>query len=259
MLQAMSQIAERLHAVTTLSDPDALQVHYPQEYRWRISKRQALGVGIVALCVVVFLVFQQTRSQSQWEQAPPDMAAVVNTPAAASATPGATASASADAHMTSVVVAVVGDVAQPGLHTLAPNARVADALAQAGVLDSAQTWGLNLAEKLSDGMQIQVPNAAQAEEAQLQPEVIGGGAGGGSSGGGSGGSGAGGGAAADCVSLNKATPAELVALPGVGEKTAQAIVDYREAQGPFTAVEQLQQVKGIGPNKFANLVDQVCL
>ncbi|HDX8617674.1 TPA: ComEA family DNA-binding protein [Aeromonas dhakensis] len=49
------------------------------------------------------------------------------------------------------------------------------------------------------------------------------------------------------VNLNTASINELTALKGIGEKKAQAIVDYREKQGKFTTVDQLADVSGIGP------------
>jgi competence protein ComEA len=55
------------------------------------------------------------------------------------------------------------------------------------------------------------------------------------------------------VNINTATLAQLQALPGVGAVMAQRILDYRSQHGPFKTVEQLQDVKGIGPKKFAKL------
>ena len=49
----------------------------------------------------------------------------------------------------------------------------------------------------------------------------------------------------DRVDVNTAPAAELETLPGIGEKKALAIVEYREANGPFRAVEELERVKGI--------------
>ena len=48
------------------------------------------------------------------------------------------------------------------------------------------------------------------------------------------------------VNINSGTAAELEALPGIGAKKAQAIVDYRSKHGPFRTVEDMQKVKGIG-------------
>ncbi|WP_421259516.1 ComEA family DNA-binding protein [Aeromonas sp. 602826] len=49
------------------------------------------------------------------------------------------------------------------------------------------------------------------------------------------------------VNINTATLAELTSLKGIGDKKAQAIVDYREKQGKFSSVDQLADVNGIGP------------
>lgn len=59
------------------------------------------------------------------------------------------------------------------------------------------------------------------------------------------------------VNVNTATVEELCVLPGVGEKKAQAIVAYREENGPFSAVEELEAVSGIGPKIIEGLRDYV--
>ena len=59
------------------------------------------------------------------------------------------------------------------------------------------------------------------------------------------------------VDLNRATAADLDALPGIGPVLAQRIVDYRQEQGPFTSVDQLDDVPGIGPALFAQLKKRV--
>jgi competence protein ComEA len=60
-------------------------------------------------------------------------------------------------------------------------------------------------------------------------------------------------AAAAVVNLNTATKEELIALPGIGPAKAQAILDYRTANGGFKAIEELKDVKGIGAKRYEKL------
>ncbi|AIQ65088.1 hypothetical protein PSTEL_20145 [Paenibacillus stellifer] len=55
------------------------------------------------------------------------------------------------------------------------------------------------------------------------------------------------------VNVNTASAAELTALPGIGEKKAQAIVDYRSQHGPFKSASDLEKVKGIGPKMLEKM------
>lgn len=61
------------------------------------------------------------------------------------------------------------------------------------------------------------------------------------------------------LDLNRATAGELMALPGIGEKRARAITAWREANGPFRCVEDLEKVRGIGPATLARLREFVCV
>jgi competence protein ComEA len=137
------------------------------------------------------------------------------------------------------VVSVVGQVAHPGLVTLAPGARVADALAAAGgLLPDADAAAVNAAAVLTDGQQIAVgvPGAAAPGPTRGSAAT---------------------GAATGPVDLNTATVADLDALPGVGPVLAQRIVDHRAQHGRFTSVDQLDDVPGIGPALFAQLAPLV--
>jgi competence protein ComEA len=154
-----------------------------------------------------------------------------------------------------VVVSVVGLVRNPGLVTLAPGARIADALqAAGGAVNGADTIGLNMARPLGDGEQIVVGLAPVSG----QPTALGSSVASGSTpvsrtaapgpGGGSGKPKAG-----DVLDLNTATVDQLDALPGVGPVTAAAIVAWRQANGKFTSVDQLGDVDGIGPTRLEKL------
>lgn len=139
----------------------------------------------------------------------------------------------------SVVAAVVGRVHHPGLVTLPTGARVADAIAAAGgLLPGADAASVNLAAVVTDGQQIAVGVPGAPGDAAAQASSTGATAG-------------------APVDLNRATAADLDALPGIGPVLAQRIVDYRQQQGQFTSVDQLDDVPGIGPALFAQLKKRV--
>jgi competence protein ComEA len=143
-----------------------------------------------------------------------------------------------------LVVHVVGAVRRPGLFRLREGARVADAVARAGgATRRADLAALNLAAPLVDGTQVLVPPRAKAASA--------------ASGESGAGEVAGGTAAAPAISLSSATADELDQLPGVGPVTAQKIIDYRTAHGPFGSVDDLDAVPGIGPARLEQLRDLV--
>lgn len=62
---------------------------------------------------------------------------------------------------------------------------------------------------------------------------------------------------AGLLNINTATHAELMTLPGIGEVLAQRIIDYREENGDFRAVEELLNVSGIGEKKLEGIIDLV--
>lgn len=155
-----------------------------------------------------------------------------------------------------VVVSVVGLVRKPGLVTLAPGARIADALGAAGgALDGADTIGLNMARPVADGEQIVVGLAPPSGK----PTVLGSSVSTGSPAGPAPSSAPAtsgkprNGPKPEALDLNSATVEQLDALPGVGPVTAAAIVAWRQANGRFTTVDQLAEVEGIGPARLDKL------
>ena len=134
-----------------------------------------------------------------------------------------------------LVVHVVGAVRRAGLFRLREGARVADALARAGgPTRKADLSAVNLAAPLADGQQVVVPRRGPAGAATVGAP-----------------------AAGSKVSLGIATVEQLDELPGIGPVTAQKIVDWRAAHGPFRSVEDLDDVPGIGPARVEQLRDLV--
>jgi competence protein ComEA len=122
---------------------------------------------------------------------------------------------------------------------------VVDAVdAGGGALPEADLAKINLAAPLEDGQQVYVPRLGEL-------------AGGAAAAPGLGGGGAGAGGESEIVDLNTADVSQLDGLPGVGPAIAQAIVDHRESNGPFTSVDDLLDVRGIGEAKLADLRDRV--
>jgi len=64
---------------------------------------------------------------------------------------------------------------------------------------------------------------------------------------------------ATLVNINKGSLDELDTLPGVGPATAQKIIDYRTQNGPFTSIEGIDNVSGIGPSKYAQIKDLISI
>ena len=139
-----------------------------------------------------------------------------------------------------LVVDVVGAVRRPGVYRLRAGARVEDAVARAGgATGKADLAGVNLAAPVADGEQVFVPARLPAAVAAAQGAPA---------------AGAGSGAApAGPIQLSVATAEQLDSLPGIGPVTAQKIVDYRTAHGPFRSVDDLDAVPGIGPSRVDQL------
>lgn len=141
------------------------------------------------------------------------------------------------------VVYVTGAVANPGLYTLISGNRIGDAVEAAGGFSSeAAEATVNLAQLIADGMQIHIPclddvsqNSpvasagtiieATAASTGVTPSAL--------------------------VNINTADSATLQTLTGIGPATAQKIIDYRTAHGPFSTKEELLRVSGIGAKKYA--------
>ncbi len=236
------------------------------------SLRVRVGVGAAIVLVVVALVASvlitalspvgsttvfDTRTGGPGQPPP----ASSGPSAAAPATTPGTAAEERGTHAT-VLVHVLGAVTKPGVYELQEGARVIDVVGRAGGFAAdADQASVNLARVLTDGEQVRVLAVGEAAPAA----GAGGGAGGGSGGaggagqapGGTGSGSAGGGAGASLVNLNSATELDLDALPRIGPAMAARIVAWRTDNGPFTSVDDLLEVAGIGEKTLEGLRDLV--
>lgn len=141
-----------------------------------------------------------------------------------------------------VVVHVTGAVSAPGVYTLPSDARVDDAVRAAGATAEADLSQLNLAQKLADGQKITVPAIGSASTSAGEGTTT---------------------TPADAssdgalVNINTASLEELETLPSIGEVRAQAIITYRETNGGFRTIEELQEVSGIGEKIFADVAPHI--
>ncbi len=123
---------------------------------------------------------------------------------------------------------VSGAVHEPQVLSLPPGSRVLDAIASAGgPLPSADLDRVNLAEELRDGMQVHVAHHGTSPPTLATGDPR--------------------------IDINRATQEELQGLPGVGPVLAQRIIAWREAQGSFSTLADLDAVTGVGPSLLRQL------
>lgn len=142
-----------------------------------------------------------------------------------------------------IYVHVCGSVKNPGVYELSAGDR-ADAAVKAagGLLEDADEKAVNLAEVLSDGVQVYVPSKeeniplAQTEKKDTYAA--------GNSG---------------LINVNSASMEELMSLSGIGESKAMAIIQYREENGRFASIEEIKNVKGIGDGIYEKIKDLVTI
>ena len=145
-----------------------------------------------------------------------------------------------------VYVYICGEVAAPGVYELPKDSRIYEAVdAAGGFTENAARESVNLASKVSDGMQITIYNR---EEAASLP------AGSGSA---VGNTGQGGTSGSGLVNLNTATKEELMTLKGIGEAKAEDIIRYREKSGGFKKIEDIMKISGIKEAGFQKIKDNI--
>ncbi|HEM6182607.1 TPA: helix-hairpin-helix domain-containing protein [Streptococcus suis] len=202
-----------------------------KEYKWQIALPAAAG-----LLMAMFLIFSQSAKSDQTgltdfpqtEQASSSQEQTEETSTEVSKEPS------------QLVIDVKGAVEKPGLYTLEADARVNDAVEAAGGLTSqADPKSINLAQKLSDEAVVYVASkdenisvvaSTTTSSAMSQEEKN-----------------------TSLVNLNTATEADLQTISGIGAKRATDIIAYREANGGFKSVDDLNNVSGIGDKTMESI------
>ena len=192
---------------------------------------RALGIlAILALTILVLSLKQNGEMQKNF---------VVITGEEAEISSGADVSAesrnaSASTERALLYVYLTGAVHEPGVYVLPEGSRLFEAVVRAGGLtEDADLSGINEASFLSDGQHIHVPKYGEP----IQDASAG--------------------SSEEIVNINTAGPETLVLLPGIGEAKAAAIVRYRNANGPFSCIEDIMNVSGIGKALFEQIKDRI--
>ncbi len=201
-----------------VSDPIFAKTSSDPRLRWKVAATAGMGLTFVIALIAVGVFVLRPQA--------PDVTVVATEQQAiaAAVTPDQPVAVEV------LLVHVVGAVSRPGVVEVPLNSRVIDAITKAGgATPDASLDGVNLARLVFDGEQIVVPK--EGEETPTGGEA-----------GGSGGVEAGG-----LVSISQADSVTLQTLPRVGPATAQRIIAWREANGPFRSVDDLLAISGIGP------------
>ncbi len=198
-------------------------------------------IFVMALALLVaFLLFQNCVSLFTGPSFSLDNSVSSSSDANAAAEQPATAQAEK-----TVVAYIVGAVVSPGVYEVAEGSRVQAVVEAAGGLSlDADGSAVNLARVVSDGEQIVVP-AVSSEPLSVDEQAT---------------SPSSPGIASDGkVNINLASSEQLQTLNGIGESIANKIIDSREQDGPFSSLEDLKRVSGIGDKKYAAIAGSICI
>lgn len=194
---------------------------------WSLSAKAAVIGGILLILVGIGGLF------SKKEESVEETEVVVTTVLAEKTEVSTT-------QETVIFVDIKGAVKNPGVYQMKPGDRVKDALEAAGGLTAeADSQKVNLAKRLEDQMVIVVPKVGEeAEEipaGETRKEAT----------------------KEGKVNINTAMVEELKTLKGVGEKKAEAIIEYRKKNGSFQTKEDLMKVRGIGKKLFESFQERI--
>lgn len=216
---AMNRVLLFVRKLSGLDDTEYLP--FPKsQLRWKVRAGVVIIAALVVVVVGIGISFVTNATHSQ--ELPEELQSSAQTQS----------STEIYSQKTVLTVQLTGGVAQPGIYSLPEGSRVIDAImAAGGVLDGVDDCGVNLAREIRDGEQIALGNSCGSDSDNTS----------------------------GLVSLNDATATELDSLPGIGPTLAERILSWRESNGGFSTVEQLNEVPGIGDKLFSGLSELVTL
>lgn len=194
------------------SSDDLFQERAPAHgVRWKVAITAGIGLAFVIALIAVGVFVFRPQAPDLTVVVPEEIIAGVEGESESTLTPAM------------LLVHVVGAVGKPGVVEVPPESRVIDAITEAGgATENASLDGVNLARLVFDGEQIIVPRLGE-EGVGGEPEAGG------------------------LISISQADSLTLQTLPRVGPATAERIIAWREAHGPFRSVDDLLAISGIGP------------
>lgn len=217
-------------------------------------KENRVIIVIISIIVIIFIcVFFYTRSNLENEYTELNNYNILQNETNTDLT---------DEENTKILVHVTGAVNTEGIVEIKEGGRIADAVEAAnGFTADADISQINLAYELEDGQKIYIPrindSKVTGEEKVLQKEYV-----------------------TDepgddiiiedetsnvksketeKININTADQSTLEKIPGVGESTAQKIIEYRKTNGKFKNIEDIKNVSGIGDSKFENMKEKICV
>ena len=141
-----------------------------------------------------------------------------------------------------IKIHIAGEIINPGIYELKENSRISDAIeASGGLTSNANLNTINLAYILSDGQKIVIPSINEENNGntidEISEEVFYN--------------------TNNKININTASISELIKINGIGNSTAQSIIDYRKQNGKFGSIEDIKNIRGIGENKYNQIKDYI--
>lgn len=248
--------AESLYDELALYPEQESSVENGSRYRWSSPFKTLVAVLCLGCCVLLGLTFFTKKDSS--ETGSFTLNDVSATPMSSSSTQlsgtaeqvfepdlGSAGKESVGSDAEKVQVHIAGAVQSPGLYSLDSSLRWGEAIDKAGgATAEAELNKINLAQSLVDGSQIYVPKQGETslppqessavksnkDSEKTSPK-----------------------SSSTLININTATASELEELPRVGPKLAEKIIEYRETQGSFKSLDDLDNVPGIGPTMLENI------